>query len=197
MPEERIPADFADCLGVVPVPGRAPIHSDYPMLRIVGDVALVGLCSSIPTSIFRAGGRLGSVQLERLEGLLDRLGRAGLCRILMIHHPITTGGDSARRALWDGASLREVLGRVGAELVLHGHKHRRRIDHVAGPEGEIPVIGVPSTSEVGSRPDRPAQYHLYTVERGEGGSSGFSLRAEIRGYDGERGEFAPVAGRLL
>lgn len=191
-------ADLAGCLADPGPSSRAPRRDDFPTLRLVGDVALVGLCSSIPTPVFRAGGELGARQLERLEGLLTVLGRAGYCRILMIHHPITLQGDSPRRSLWDGEALRAVLARVGADLVVHGHKHRRRIDHVAGPEREIPVIGVPSASEVGSRPDRMAQYHVYTVSRREEAQGGgFSLQGEVRGYQPDRRVFEPVEDSLL
>ena len=175
--------------------GRAPAHADYPTLRVLDDLAVVGLCSAIPTPIFRAGGQLGTEQLERLESLLAGLGEQGLCRVIMIHHPVAASSEPARRALWDAEALREVLARQGAELVLHGHKHRRRVHRVPGPRGEIPVIGVPSSSEVGSRPEKRAQYHVYTVEREEQG--GFRVEAEIRGYDAGTGTFRRVEERLF
>jgi 3',5'-cyclic AMP phosphodiesterase CpdA len=174
----------------------APRHEDYPTLRIHGPLAMIGLCSAIPTPIFRAGGWLGEAQLERLERLLVAARDRGLCRVVMIHHPIAEMGEPKRRALWDAESLRDVLARVGADLVIHGHKHRRRLNVVAGPNGEIPVIGVPSSSEVGSRPDKRAQYHIYTVPPSD--SKGrFVLDAEVRGFNASIGEFERVDERLF
>ncbi|MFO0689608.1 MAG: metallophosphoesterase [Myxococcota bacterium] len=174
---------------------RAPRYEDYPTLRLFGRAALIGLCSSIPTPIFRAGGRLGPTQLARLRRLLVGLGARGFFRILMIHHPVHPFGEPERRALWDGQALRDLLAEVGAELVLHGHKHRRRVHLLEGPGAAIPAIGVPSSSEVGSRPDRPAQYHVFTVR--EDATGRFMLEAVVRGYDAATGGFVGLPDRLL
>ena len=192
--------ELADCLAAPPAEGLAPRYEDYPTLRITGRLAMIGLCSSIPTPIFRAGGRLGPRQLDRLERLLVLLREKNLCRVVMVHHPVAATGEPARRALWDGEDLRGVLARAGAELVLHGHKHRRRLNRVPGPHGEVPIIGVPSSSEVGSKPDKQAQYHVYTVtprERDDEEQSPFRLHAEIRGYDAARRAFRRVEETLL
>jgi 3',5'-cyclic AMP phosphodiesterase CpdA len=192
----QLDSDTRACLVDSSAESAAPRHADYPMLRMHGDLAMIGLCSAIPTAIFRAGGRLGHNQLERLERLLIVLKEQNRCRVVMVHHPVAISGDSNRRALSDADELRAVLERAGAELVLHGHKHRRRVAEVAGPHGAIPVIGVPSSSEIGSRPDKRAQYHVYTARAKEGGS-GFSIRAEVRGYVDVTGEFEHLDDDLL
>ena len=193
-PATDLPAELAGLASPAPAEGRAPTYADYPTLRVHGRLAVIGPCSSIPTPIFVAGGELGSVQLERLEGLLSATGRAGYFRVVLIHHPIAAGSEPARRALWDGEALCGVLARAGADLVLHGHKHRRRLRTVPGPNGDVPIVGVPSSSEVGSKPDKGAQYHLFTV-REEGGA--FALEAEIRGYDAASGDFVGVDESLF
>lgn len=188
------------CLAPPPEETGAPRHQDYPTLRIHRQLAMIGLCSVIPTPIFQAGGRLGRIQLERLERLLNVLQDRKLCRVVMIHHPVVEKGEPSRRALWDGEVLREVLARAGAELVIHGHKHRRRIAKLAGPNGEIPVIGVPSSSEVGSQPEKRAQYHLYTVrplDSDDDSKHRFQLDAQIRAYDAATGEFRLSDENLL
>jgi 3',5'-cyclic AMP phosphodiesterase CpdA len=194
-PAEIDPA-LADCLGSGPAPDRAPTHGDYPTLRLHEGVAFIGLCSAIPTPIFRAGGELGETQLDRLERLLCALDAKGLARIVMIHHPVAVSTEPVRRALWDAEALRGVLERAGAELVIHGHKHRRRVNYVPGPSGEIPVIGVPSSSEVGSRPEKQAQYHVYTLQS-EGSGGPRRIEAEIRGWDPEAQAFVEVDERLF
>jgi 3',5'-cyclic AMP phosphodiesterase CpdA len=184
--------------GLVAPPGEAlaPRHEDYPTLRVHGNLAMIGLCSAIPTPIFRAGGWLGETQLERLERLLSAARDLGLFRVVMIHHPIAEKGEPKRRSLWDAEALRDVLARAGAELVIHGHKHRRRLNRVPGPNGDIPVIGVPSSSEVGSESERRAQYHIYTV-RPSDTAGRFELEAEVRGFNPGSGEFEQVGDRLL
>ena len=156
---------------------------------------MVGLCSAIPTPAFRAGGELGESQLERLEDLLGELGERGFCRVVMVHHPVAAQGEASRRALSDGEGLRTVLARAGAELVVHGHKHRRLVNWAAGPVGEIPVVGVPSSSEVGSKPGRLAQYHVYTARAHSEG--GYSLEAEIRGFDPAARRFVRIDEQLF
>jgi 3',5'-cyclic AMP phosphodiesterase CpdA len=161
----------------------------FPTLRRRGDFALVGVCSANPTRPLLASGTIGAAQLERLEKLLGELDGAGLCRVVLVHHPITEGAVTPRRALTDAAALREVLARSGAELVIHGHGHHQHFATTPGPAGAIPVVGVASASDV-----RHAQYHLYDFERqGEG----FAIRVRMRDYDAERGAFAPGAERSL
>jgi hypothetical protein len=173
---------------------RAPRHEDYPTLRIHGRLALIGLCSAIPVPVLRARGELGAAQLDRLEGLLEALREQGYARVVMLHHPVIATDESARRALVDAAQLRAILERQGADLVLHGHKHRRRVHLLEGRHNPVPIVGVPSSSEVGSQPDKRAQYHLYRLRTDE--SSGrFELDAEIRGYDRDSGSFVRAAAK--
>jgi 3',5'-cyclic AMP phosphodiesterase CpdA len=192
----EVDAELAPWLTAPPTPLAAPRHADYPTLRLADRIALIGLCSVIPTPIFRAGGELGSRQLERLRELLERLGRRGLFRVILIHHPVHPHGEPQRRALWDADAFRRVLAASGAELVLHGHKHLRRVHFLDGPAKPIPAIGVPSSSEVGSRPERQAQYHVYEV-RALGSGGGFELSVAVRGYDAGRAAFVGLPDRLF
>ena len=95
----------------------------------------------------------------------------------------------------DGGALREVLAREGAELVLHGHTHRTRLGSLPGPAGAIPVVGARSASDVGHRPEKRAQYHVYEVAPGEEGR--FGIRMRVRGYDPATGGFAEEDERSL
>jgi len=161
----------------------------FPTLRRRGELALVGLCSANPTPPFLASGTLGSAQLERLEKLLGELAGSGLCRVVMIHHPITEGAVTARRALTDADALRAVLERTGAELVIHGHGHHQHFASTPGPRGPIPAVGVASASDA-----RHGQYHLYDVTRR---GDGFQIRARVRSYDPARGSFEASDERAL
>ncbi|MBS0242604.1 MAG: metallophosphoesterase, partial [Proteobacteria bacterium] len=123
-------------------------EASFPYVRRVGHVALIGLNSALPTPPFRAYGRLGDEQLARLGSLLASLGREGLVRVVMVHHPARPGDAKPRKALEDAGRLLEVLSRHGAELVMHGHNHRPMLAFVAGPQRPVPVVGVGSASQV-------------------------------------------------
>jgi len=188
---EALEPDLASLLIARAAESGAPAHPDYPVLRIRGNLALIGLCSAVPTPLFHAQGELGAAQLERLEALLLALNQQGLCRVVMVHHPVTAEGEPERRALRDRGALRAVLARAGAELVVHGHKHRRRVAWLEGNGRPVPVLGVPSSSEVGSRPEKRAQYHVYTLKRGE--DRRWALAdVEVRGWSPVRADFGPV-----
>jgi len=165
----------------------APTRDEFPTLRLRGEVALVGVSSSEPTPLFNASGSVGKEQLERLEVTLAQLGERGLCRVVLINHPPTDEGLSPRRRLRDGALLRRSLSRAGAELVLFGHDHRTRIARLPGPSGEIPVVGVRSSSYCGERPHKRAQYHLFRLERVVAADGpGYRIQLIVRGYDAAR-----------
>ena len=182
-----------------PSTGRGSSRANFPALRIRGPMAMIGVCSARPTAPFLASGTVGAAQLQRLESLLQELKDTPLFRVLLIHHPIVQGVVSRRRALTDAAALRDVIQRTGVDLVLHGHSHRRRILHVPGPRGPIPVVGVRSGSDGGGRPARRAQYHLYEIEPSERALDGrrFQLRLCVRGFDATERRFVDEGTTLL
>jgi len=53
--------------------------------------------------------------------------------------------------------------------VLHGHDHMHALNWIDGPNGRVPVVGVPSGSAApGGRHDDPAAYNLYRIEGSPG-----------------------------
>ncbi|MCB8821626.1 metallophosphoesterase family protein [Microvirga rosea] len=155
----------------------------FPYLRRYGSIALVGLSSAIPTLPFVASGRVGSKQMKAAERILEDLGGDPSCfRIVMIHHPPHRGGAQPGRNLTDAPAFEAMIGRVGAELVLHGHNHVGSLAHLAGPRGPVPVIGAPSASARAGTLTHKAGYHLFTIDRDD---TGFLLTAELRGLTPE------------
>ena len=118
----------------------------FPYARRIRNVALIGLCSAIPTPPFVAGGRLGPEQLARLPGLLDACRRDGLIRVVLIHHPPFPGQASRLRGLFDTKALQGVIAQHGAELILHGHNHVNMLARSEWPGGSVIALGVPSFS---------------------------------------------------
>jgi 3',5'-cyclic AMP phosphodiesterase CpdA len=142
----------------------AAIPLRFPFLRRRGPLALIGVSTSVPSLPFLAIGRVGADQLQRLEKILENCARDGLYRVVLIHHPPTSRRSQYLKRLTDGPRLRAVLARHGAELVIHGHNHRRQIVWLDGPSGRIPAIGVPSASEAPPGEHDPAGYNLYRID---------------------------------
>jgi 3',5'-cyclic AMP phosphodiesterase CpdA len=138
---------------------------DFPFVRLVGKVALIGVNSSVPTPVLLAYGRVGTAQLGRLDDVLTRLGDAGLFRLVLIHHPPLSGLANAARGLRDAKGLESVLSRAGAELVIHGHNHRNMFAWHRHASGRMAIVGAPSASQAvqhGAEP--PARYNIYRID---------------------------------
>ncbi|VAW16141.1 putative phosphohydrolases, Icc family [hydrothermal vent metagenome] len=140
----------------------------FPYVRIRGEIAIVGISSAIPSPWFMAYGHLGRSQLERLAVVLRRLGKEGLFRVVLIHHPPISASAARWKHLLDEKKLRAALERNGAELVLHGHLHRRSIRYLHGPQGYTPIVGVPSASLAPSHHRPSAAYNICHIDRVNG-----------------------------
>ena len=147
---------------------RGDAGESFPFVRRRGEIALIGLSTSVPTLPLAATGRLTGGQIDALGNILTALGRDGLFRVVLIHHP-PTGGVNRFRRLTDATAFRDVLRQAGAELVLHGHLHEASVTWLAGPRLPIPSVGVPSASAGPHGADEPAGYNLYEIDRGGGG----------------------------
>ena len=69
-----------------------------------------------------------------------------------------------------------MLARHGAELVLHGHAHAHLVSYLEGPQRRVPVVGVPSASEVPPGEHDAAAYNLYRIGRD---GAGLELRGDL------------------
>ena len=136
---------------------------DYPVLRIRGDVALIGCNSARATLPFFATGFFREDQKERLCRLLDKT--RGMFRIVSIHHPPVEGAARWHKRLVGQELFREAIETSGAELVLHGHTHLTTIHALASVRGEVPVICVPAAGN-GHGNNRPAgRYNIYSITK--------------------------------
>jgi hypothetical protein len=160
--------------------GESP-DSEFPHLRRVGPLALIALCSALPTAPGLAQGELGAAQLQRLGRLLEETRAQGLCRVVLIHHPPTKGVVSRRKALRDQEGLAAVLKAQGAELLLHGHAHAATVATTPGPDRAIPSLGAPSASAIGGHYER-ARWHCLEIERAK---TGWRIAVVARGPDAD------------
>ncbi|VFU10654.1 metallophosphoesterase family protein [Methylocella tundrae] len=135
----------------------------FPYLRVRGKVALIGLSSAVPTPFFIASGRLGRRQIELAEKLLAEAAGRDLVRVVMLHHSPRTDAASLARGLTDARDFEEMIGRTGAELILHGHNHRLSVSHIEGPKRRAPVVGAPSASIARPASRHRAGYNLFEI----------------------------------
>lgn len=161
-------------------------HADFPFVRQLGDIALVGTSTAVPMPPFIAAGRLGKVQLERLRQQLLALGQLGSFRVVLIHHPPFGGGAYKRKSLLDAKEFQVVLAEAGAEMVLHGHTHVSGLGRIETAKGPIPVIGVPSASAVAAGHKDASRYHLYRISRQ---ADAWRLDVDIRGLNAAKNGF--------
>lgn len=200
--DAMVPVPFAHGLGLwqdymvgdaAPESGAPMPDGLFPSLRLRGPVAFVGVNSGVPTPPLLATGRVGPQQRAALADLLADLGRRGLFRVVMVHHPVADGVVPPRKGLTDRRALRDLLAASGAELLLHGHAHRASLSGIRGPSGIIPCLTVPSASCGGHGKDDPARWNLVTVDTD---GSGWRVQIDIRGYDGS-GAITAVGGYTL
>jgi 3',5'-cyclic AMP phosphodiesterase CpdA len=168
-------------------PGESvSIDTLFPSLRVRGPAALIGVCTARPCSTFLAVGSVGRDQLQRLRKLLIETSRQNLFRIVLIHHPPVSGIVSWRKRLTDAKAFRTIVQQYGAELILHGHAHRRSHEQMRTPDGYAPVIGISSASATAGDSKRRARYHLY---RFSGVADRLEVRVTARCYNSREGRF--------
>lgn len=166
--------------------GDAPTNDDttltFPYLRKRGGVALIGVSSAIPTSLFFANGRVGKAQLVRLRTILRTTRDEGFFRVVMIHHPPHIGAVSWRKSLSDATQFRALLKQEGAELILHGHGHVPTRAHIEGPENAIHIRGTAAASSSGIKMP-PAHYHLIKIASQENNPTFWQVSITHRQFD--------------
>jgi 3',5'-cyclic AMP phosphodiesterase CpdA len=160
----------------------AAASGTFPFLRRRGAIALIALCSALPTGPFMATGRLGAQQLTRLAAVLEQTN--GMFRVVLIHHPPLSPASRYLRRLTDAADFRRVLAEKGAELILHGHDHSFSLVWLGGPRRPIPAVGAPSASARAPHGSEDAAgYNLFRIDRAADGFS-CEMIARQRGTDG-------------
>ncbi len=141
----------------------------WPIVRVRGELALVGISTSRATPWFTAYGTVGEGQLARLGKVLGDPRLAGKRRLVAIHHPPAGKRAKSRiRGLKDHAAFAEVIAAHGADLIVHGHEHRDMTETLAGPNNtEISVRGIQSGTYFVDKPDRnekTARYRLFEID---------------------------------
>ncbi|MEL7428860.1 MAG: metallophosphoesterase, partial [Pseudomonadota bacterium] len=128
---------------------------------------------------------------ERLSRLLDE--NRGQCRVVTIHHPPVKITPSHKRLIGI-ERFQKVIADHGAELVLHGHTHLADHNSIPGPNGGVPVLGVPAAgNNLGNL--RPAgRYNLFEIGHGK---KGWSINWCAFGADPTSGQIVKLVDQAL
>lgn len=142
--------------------------SPWPVVRVRGQLAVIGLSTSHQTPWFTAYGRAGERQLERLGKALGDPRLRGRCRVVAIHHPPAgRRSESVIRGFKDREAFAALIKEHGAEVVVHGHEHRDLRETLPTPSGTVDVLGVPSGTYFASKPEKTARYRIFEIEGGK------------------------------
>lgn len=144
-------------------------RKEYPVSRLLNEVAIIGLSTAIPTASFMATGEIGRAQLDRVSDTLSSDKLNDRFSLLMLHHPLFPEPnrrlDQTRR-LADAADLIEILDQPSGpkvDLIVHGHNHEFK--RMSLPQTQTPVIQVASASRAGSK--HKAEFHVYVIDEGK------------------------------
>ena len=125
-------------------------EGQFPIVRKLGNISLIGLSTGCVTPLFMATGKLGVEQLQKLEVLLKNEAAEGQMVVLLIHHPPLPGMTNWRKALTDAAALDTVLKKYPPLLVFYGHLHYNR-EHLLGDSRIYCTAAASSVSDASFR----------------------------------------------
>lgn len=145
------------------LPERSGAEQDYtygyPFAHHAGSLKITGVNTSCVTRIFSAAGELGAGQRDRLAASFDS-GQENLFHCLLIHHPPLPGIIYRRKALRDAQELGEIIHRKKPQLVLYGHIHCNREDHL--PDTRVYCTASASDAE-------NASYRIFDLGQADSG----------------------------
>ena len=159
----------------------------FPVVKLRGPIAFIGLTSAVPRPPLVASGRLGAEQLAALERVLDHPEVRRRTPVVALHHPIHNPPSRLKtlvEGLWDADQLVAALHRVDHALVLHGHLHGRMQRAVERVTGNILAVGATSASLHHADAHRMAGFNLYDLDE-----SGLLANVEAHVFDPTREAF--------
>jgi 3',5'-cyclic AMP phosphodiesterase CpdA len=167
-------------------------EATFPYVRKRGDIAIIGVTTGRATAPWFASGRVGTKQSRRLRAILEELAEEKLFRVVLIHHPPFKNATKWHKRLSDASRLRTVVKLAGAELILHGHTHIDSFESIEGPDGPVPVIGVPSATSAPGGHKPAARYNLFSIARQ---NDGWTCQMEEHGFEESGGPVKPLSRR--
>lgn len=136
----------------------------FPVVKLRGPLAIIGLSSAVPRPPLVASGELGRAQIEALARVLAHDEVKRRMPILAFHHPLHNPASPMKtwvEGLRDADDLDDVLSSLKRGLVLHGHLHRRHQRDFPTRVGNLVSVIATSASLHHEDEHRMAGFNLY------------------------------------
>jgi 3',5'-cyclic AMP phosphodiesterase CpdA len=159
----------------------------FPIVKLRGPLAIIGMSSAVPRPPLVAAGELGTKQLEALERILAHDEVKRRTPVIALHHPAHNPSSQVKawvEGLRDAEDLATAVGAVAKGLLLHGHLHARMQRSLVTRAGSLLSIGATSASLHHADEDRMAGFNVYEFD---GGGDLVDVGAHI--FDPESGSF--------
>lgn len=143
------------------------VRPPYPVIKKIEDIVIYGLSSAHPSPPLFAWGAVSREQLTYLETHAQSIQDSGLFKIVLVHHNLHKRGGWAdvTAQLRNKQLFIDILFRINASVVLHGHTHKAHRYVLVKDNKKIPVLG--SGSSTWSNPHHPARYNILTINQGK------------------------------
>jgi 3',5'-cyclic AMP phosphodiesterase CpdA len=139
----------------------------FPVVKLRGPLALIGMSSAVPRPPLVASGEIGSRQLEALERILAHEEVKRRTTIVALHHPVHNPPSRIKtlvEGLVDAHHLGDVVAPLRSGLLLHGHLHERMQRAFPTKAGSLLAIGATSASLHHEDEHRMAGFNLYEFD---------------------------------
>ena len=159
----------------------------FPIVKLRGPAAIIGLSSAVPRPPFVAAGKLGKRQLDALTKILVHPEVKKRTPVVLLHHPAHNPLSKVKtllEGLHDAALLWTTMKDLPRGLVLHGHLHRRMQRPLATTSGSLHAIGATSASLDHEDRARMAGFNLYELS-----AEGAIVTIEAHVFDPKRDGF--------
>jgi 3',5'-cyclic AMP phosphodiesterase CpdA len=141
----------------------------FPVVKLRGPLALIGMTSAVPRPPLVASGELGRAQLDALSRILAHDEVKRRTAILALHHPIHNPPSRLKtlvEGLVDADDLEDVVAPLHRGLLLHGHLHNRMQRTFPTKAGKLLAVGATSASLHHENEHRMAGFNLYEFDGG-------------------------------
>lgn len=143
----------------------------FPIVKLRGPLAIIGLSSAVPRPPLVASGELGPKQIDALARILGHDEVKRRTPLFAVHHPIHNPPSLVKtwvEGLVDATDLADAVARVERGLLVHGHLHNRMQRTFPTRAGSLLAVGATSASLHHDDRHRMAGYNLYEFD-GAGG----------------------------
>ena len=138
-------------------------NSLFPYLKLINDVAIIGISTAVTSPPLMSWGRISEIQLNDLNKILHSISKNNYFTIVLLHHPLHKFGFLNFKGLLNKHSLIRLLNGFNVNLLLHGHLHTESQKKISLGDVDVPCFGAPSTSKVDDNKLSFLKYHIDKV----------------------------------